>query len=90
MPQEVVRRILDHDSAEMTALYAVVSDTTIRLPAGQRASDASLLRRLQAAHVEHRQLLEERARLLEERDRLRRQIARALGERRQTGNQPPF
>ena len=30
VPQEVVRRILDHDSAEMTALYAVVSDTTIR------------------------------------------------------------
>ena len=60
------------------------------VPAGQRASDASLLRRLQAAHVEHRQLLEERARLLEERDRLRRQIARALGEQRQTGNQPPF
>ena len=60
------------------------------VPAGQRASDASLLRRLQAAHAEHRQLLEERARLLEERDRLRRQIARALGEQRQTGNQPPF
>jgi integrase len=30
VPQEVVRRILDHDSAEMTAHYARLHDTTIR------------------------------------------------------------
>jgi len=30
VPQEVVRRILDHDSHAMTAHYARVSDTTIR------------------------------------------------------------
>jgi integrase len=30
VPQEVVRRILDHDSPEMTAHYARLSDTTIR------------------------------------------------------------
>jgi integrase len=30
VPQEVVRKILDHDSAEMTAHYARLSDTTIR------------------------------------------------------------
>ena len=30
MPQEVVRRILDHDSHMMTARYARLSDTTIR------------------------------------------------------------
>jgi integrase len=29
-PQEVVRRILDHESTEMTGLYARLSDTTIR------------------------------------------------------------
>ena len=30
VPQEVVRRILDHDSHMMTARYALLSDTTIR------------------------------------------------------------
>jgi hypothetical protein len=30
VPQEVVRRILDHDSHTMTARYARLSDTTIR------------------------------------------------------------
>lgn len=30
VPQEVVRRILDHDSAQMTAHYARLHDTTIR------------------------------------------------------------
>jgi ferredoxin len=30
VPQEVVRRILDHDSPEMTAHYARLHDTTIR------------------------------------------------------------
>jgi integrase len=30
VPQEVVRRILDHDSAEMTAHYARLHDTTVR------------------------------------------------------------
>ena len=66
---------------------------TAPVPASQRASDASLLRRLEAAHAEREKLLGERTRLLEERDRLRRQLARALGEQRQTGNparEPPF
>lgn len=30
VPQEVVRRLLDHDSAEMTAHYARLHDTTVR------------------------------------------------------------
>ena len=30
VPQEVVRRILDHDSSQMTGHYARLSDTTIR------------------------------------------------------------
>ncbi|MFD3734717.1 tyrosine-type recombinase/integrase [Streptomyces sp. NPDC058632] len=30
VPQEVVRRILDHDTAEMTAHYARLHDTTVR------------------------------------------------------------
>lgn len=63
------------------------------IPASQRASDASLQRRLQAAHGEHEKLLSERAQLLQERDRLRRQVARLLGEQRQTGTparEPPF
>lgn len=52
------------------------------IPAGQRTSDTSLLRRLAAAHEELRNLRAER-------DRLRRQLAQALGERRQAGYQPP-
>ncbi len=62
------------------------------IPASQRASDSSLLRRLEAAHAERNRLLEERTRLREENARLRRQIARALGDQRHTGpsRQPPF
>ncbi len=63
------------------------------IPASQRASDASLQRRLQAARGEHEKLLSERAQLLQERDRLRRQIARMLGEQRQTSTparEPPL
>jgi hypothetical protein len=63
------------------------------IPASQRASAASLRRRLQAARGEREKLLSERAQLLQERDRLRRQVARMLGEQRQTGTparEPPF
>ncbi len=59
---------------------------TAPVPASQRASDASLLRRIEAAHGERKQLLQERARLIQERDQLRRQVARMLGEQRQAGN----
>ncbi|WND56268.1 tyrosine-type recombinase/integrase [Mycolicibacterium vanbaalenii] len=31
VPQEVVRRILDHDSPQMTAHYARMHDTTVSL-----------------------------------------------------------
>jgi Family of unknown function (DUF6262) len=47
------------------------------LPTGQRASDASLLRRLQTANERNRTLAEEN-------QRLRRQLAQALGQRRTT------
>jgi hypothetical protein len=47
------------------------------IPAAQRASDASLLRRLHAA-------VERNTRLLEENQRLRRQLAHALGDQRAT------
>jgi Family of unknown function (DUF6262) len=50
------------------------------IPASQRASDASLLRRLTEASQRNRQLAEENS-------RLRRQLARALGEQR-TSPQP--
>ena len=63
------------------------------IPASQRASGDSLLRRLQAAHAERSRLLEERARLREDNARLRGQIARALGDQRHAGNpnrQQPF
>ena len=30
VPQEVVRRILDHDSSQMTGHYARLHDTTVR------------------------------------------------------------
>ncbi len=56
------------------------------IPAGQRASDDSLRHRLEAAHQQIRELRAER-------DRLRRQLARALGDQRQpgsSGNKPPF
>ena len=62
------------------------------IPASQRASDSSLLRRLETALAERSRLLEEHARLREENGRLRRQIARALGDQRHAGpsRQPPF
>jgi hypothetical protein len=56
------------------------------IPARQRASDSSLLHRLEAAHQQIRELRDER-------DRLRRQLARALGDQRQSGRngpEPPF
>jgi hypothetical protein len=57
-------------------------DTTRRasstpIPATQRASDSSLLRRLQTANERNRTLAEEN-------QRLRRQLAQALGQRRTT------
>ena len=36
VPQEVVRRILDHDSPQMTAHYARLHDTTVRRALGSR------------------------------------------------------
>jgi len=56
------------------------------IPASQRASDNSLRHRLEAAHQQIRELRDER-------DRLRRQLARALGDQRQSSRndaQPPF
>jgi hypothetical protein len=47
------------------------------IPAAQRASDSSLLRRLQTANERNRTLAEEN-------QRLRRQLAQALGQRRTT------
>jgi hypothetical protein len=65
------------------------------IPAAQRTTDASLLRRLEAAHAERRRLQEENTRLRQEIARAGRQVARALGEQRQTSggnprNGPPF
>jgi len=65
------------------------------VPAAQRTTDASLLRRLEAAHAERCRLQEENTRLRQEIARARRQVARALGEQRQAngGNpsyEPPF
>jgi hypothetical protein len=55
------------------------------IPAAQQATDASLRARLAAAHDRNRQLADENA-------RLRRQLARALGDQRssrtRTGNDP--
>jgi hypothetical protein len=48
------------------------------IPAGQRTSDASLRRRLEAALTRNRELVEDNA-------RLRRQLARALGDERAQG-----
>jgi hypothetical protein len=56
-----------------------------RIPAGQRATDASLRARLAAALDRNKQLVDENA-------RLRRQLARALGDQRsartRSGNDP--
>lgn len=65
------------------------------VPAAQRTTDASLLRRLEAAHAERRRLQEENTRLRQELARAGRRVARALGEQRQAsgGNpsyEPPF
>jgi Family of unknown function (DUF6262) len=59
--------------------------TRAPIPASQRASDTSLLRRLETAHAENRRLSGECAQLRAEIARLRRQIARLLGEQRQAG-----
>lgn len=65
------------------------------VPAAQRTTDASLLRRLEAAHAERRRLQEENTRLRQEIAQAGRRVARALGEQRQAsgGNpsyEPPF
>jgi Family of unknown function (DUF6262) len=52
------------------------------LPTSQRASDASLLRRLEAAHHQIQQLRDER-------DKLRHQLAHALGHQRQADRNTP-
>jgi hypothetical protein len=57
--------------------------TTAPIPASQRASDTSLLRRLETAHAENRRLSDECTQLRAEIARLRRQIAHLLGEQRQ-------
>jgi len=59
--------------------------TTAPIPASQRASDTSLLRRLETAHAENRRLSGECTQLRAEITRLRRQIAHLLGEQRQAG-----
>ena len=59
--------------------------TTAPIPASQRASGTSLLRRLETAHAENRRLSSECAQLRAEIARLRRQIAHLLGEQRQAG-----
>ncbi len=51
---------------------------TCGIPAGQRASDASLRRRLEVAEQRIRQLREDN-------DKLRRQLAHALGDQRRAG-----
>jgi hypothetical protein len=53
-----------------------------RLPAQQRTTDPSLLRRLELAHQRNRQLTEDN-------QRLRRQLAQALGQLRAAGLPPP-
>ena len=58
--------------AEITRLRDATSRSgPAPIPASQRASDASLLRRLEAAHAERTRLLEERTRLREENARLK-------------------
>jgi hypothetical protein len=59
--------------------------TTAPIPASQRASDTSLLRRLETTHAENRRLSDECTQLRAEITRLRRQIAHLLGEQRQAG-----
>ena len=59
------------------------------IPAAQRTTDTSLLRRLEAAHAERRRLQEENPRLRQEITRAGRQVARALGEQRQASGGNP-
>jgi len=59
--------------------------TIAPIPASQRASGTSLLRRLETAHAENRRLSDECTQLRAEIARLRRQIAHLLGEQRQAG-----
>jgi hypothetical protein len=72
---------------------ATSRSTTAPIPASQRASDTSLLRRLETAHAENRRLSDQCTQLRAENARLRRQIAHLLGEQRQAGaharNPPP-
>lgn len=69
--------------AEIERLREATQRTpTTPLPARQRASDASLLRRLEAANERNRQLTEENR-------RLRDQLARALGEQRAARTREP-
>jgi len=72
---------------------ATSRSTTAPIPANQRASGTSLLRRLETAHAENRKLSDQCAQLRAEIARLRRQIAHLLGEQRQAGaharNPPP-
>lgn len=70
---------------------ATSRSTTAPIPASQRASDTSLLRRLETAHAENRRLSDQCAQLRAEIARLRRQIAHLLGEQRQADarNPPP-
>lgn len=63
--------------------------TTAPIPASQRASGTSLLRRLETAHAENRRLSGECAQLRAEIARLRRQIAHLLGEQRQASARDP-
>lgn len=64
---------------------ATSRSTTAPIPASQRASGTSLLRRLETAHTENRRLSGECTQLRAEIVRLRRQIAHLLGEQRQAG-----
>jgi Family of unknown function (DUF6262) len=64
------------------------------VPAAQRTTEASLLRRLEAAHAERRRLQAENTRLRQEIARTGRLVARVLGEQRQAsggnpGSEPP-
>src|SRR5260370_14470425 len=82
---------------DIRAEIACIRDATSRagpapIPASQRASGASLLRRLEATHAERTRLLEERTRLREQHSRHHRQPPVALGGQRQAGTgglQPP-
>lgn len=69
--------------AEIQRLRTLASRTPgTQVPARQRTSDPSLLRRLEVAHHRNRQLAEDN-------HRLRRQLAQALGQLRAAGLPPP-